>query len=91
MAPLNEVLSYASLHAFQMISLLALILVVVFGAIWLYDKSRGGYKAEVLVTDAEPEATRLGGPRRLALPPGTIGACRGAASVELILRRMARR
>jgi MFS family permease len=59
MGPLNEVLSYASLHAFQMISMLAVVLVVVFGAIWLYDKSRGGYKAEVLVTDAEPEATPL--------------------------------
>ena len=48
---LNEILSFASTSAFQKIIILPIILLVVFGAIYLWDKARGGYKAEVLTTD----------------------------------------
>jgi len=33
-------------YAFRYVSAAAIVLLVVFGAIWLWDKSRGGYKAE---------------------------------------------
>ena len=46
---LNEVLSVASQHSFRMVAILPAILLVVFGAVWLYDRSRGGYKAEKLI------------------------------------------
>jgi MFS family permease len=41
---LNEVLSIASQTSFRYVAVLPAILLVVFGAIWLYDKSKGGYK-----------------------------------------------
>lgn len=46
---LNEVLAIASRTSFRMVAILPAILLAVFGAIWLYDKSRGGYKAATLV------------------------------------------
>jgi predicted MFS family arabinose efflux permease len=46
---LNEVLAIASQTSFRRVAILPAILLVVFGAIWLYDKSRGGYKAATLV------------------------------------------
>src|SRR5712691_2274011 len=49
---LNEVLSAASQKSFQMVAILPAILLVVFGAIWLYDRARGGYKAEKIVPTA---------------------------------------
>jgi fucose permease len=45
---LNEVLSIAAQTSFRVVSILPAILLAVFGAIWLYDRSRGGYKAETL-------------------------------------------
>ncbi len=50
---LNEVLSLAAQKSFQMVAILPAILLVVFGAIWLHDRSRGGYKAEKIVSDEE--------------------------------------
>ena len=41
---LNEVLAIASQTSFRYVAVLPAILLVVFGAIWLYDKSKGGYK-----------------------------------------------
>jgi hypothetical protein len=46
---LNEVLGAAAQKSFQMVAILPAILLVVFGAIWLYDRARGGYKAEKIV------------------------------------------
>jgi len=43
---LNEVLGVAAQQSFRMVAILPAILLVVFGAIWLYDRSRGGYQAE---------------------------------------------
>ena len=43
---LNEVLGAAAQKSFRMVAILPAILLVVFGAVWLYDRSRGGYKAE---------------------------------------------
>jgi predicted MFS family arabinose efflux permease len=47
---LNEVLGAAAQKSFQMVAILPAILLLVFGAIWLYDRSRGGYKAEKIIT-----------------------------------------
>jgi hypothetical protein len=48
-ARLNEVLAIASQRSFKYVAVLPAILLVVFGAIWLYDKSRGGYKPVEIV------------------------------------------
>lgn len=49
---LNEVLTYASQYSFRVVALLPAILLLVFGAIWLYDKGRGGYKPVKIVSEA---------------------------------------
>jgi len=46
---LNEVLGIAAQSSFRAVAILPAILLAVFGAIWLYDKSRGGYKAATIV------------------------------------------
>ena len=46
---LNDVLIYASQHSFRIVAILPAILLVVFGAIWLYDKARGGYRPEKII------------------------------------------
>lgn len=46
---LNEVLGAAAQKSFQVVAILPAILLIVFGAIWLYDRSRGGYRAEKIV------------------------------------------
>jgi MFS family permease len=52
---LNEVLVYASQYSFRMVAMLPAILLLVFGGVWLYDQSRGGYKPEKILP-AEPAA-----------------------------------
>jgi hypothetical protein len=42
---LQQVLGLASQASFRAVAILPAILLVVFGAIWLYDRSRGGFKA----------------------------------------------
>jgi MFS family permease len=42
---LNQVLGIASQASFRAVAALPAILLVVFGAIWLYDRSKGGFKA----------------------------------------------
>jgi MFS family permease len=42
---LNTILGAASQASFRAVAILPAILLVVFGAIWLYDRSKGGYKA----------------------------------------------
>jgi fucose permease len=46
---LNEVLGLAAQKSFQMVAILPALLLVVFGGIWLYDRARGGYRAERIV------------------------------------------
>ena len=46
---LNEVLGAAAQQSFRMVAILPAILLIVFGVIWLYDRARGGYKAEKIV------------------------------------------
>ncbi len=48
-AKLEEVLGAAAQKSFQVVAILPAILLLVFGAIWLYDRSRGGYRAEKIV------------------------------------------
>jgi len=43
---LTEVLSVAAQISFRYVAALPAILLIVFGLIWLYDRSRGGYKPE---------------------------------------------
>jgi MFS family permease len=45
---LDQVLGMASQASFQAVAILPAILLVVFGAIWLYDRSRGGFKVSKL-------------------------------------------
>jgi hypothetical protein len=45
---LDQVLGMASQASFQAVAILPAILLIVFGAIWLYDRSRGGFKASKL-------------------------------------------
>jgi len=45
---LNRVLGIAAQTSFRAVAVLPAILLVVFGAIWLYDRSRGGFRAEAL-------------------------------------------
>jgi MFS family permease len=47
--------------AFRTVSRLPLLLIVIFGAIAIYDKMRGGYKAEVLISRAEENELFAGG------------------------------
>jgi MFS family permease len=46
---LNEVLGAAAQKSFRMVAILPAILLAVFGVIWLYDRARGGYKAEKIL------------------------------------------
>ena len=46
--------------AFRWVSILPLALVFIFGAIALWDKARGGYRPEILIT-REEEDELLGG------------------------------
>jgi len=41
---LNDVLALASQTSFRYVAILPAILLLVFGVVWLYDKSKGGYK-----------------------------------------------
>lgn len=56
---LNEVLGAAAQQSFRMVAILPAILLIVFGAIWLYDRARGGYKAEKIIP-GESAATPAG-------------------------------
>ncbi len=42
---LEQVLGMAAQASFRAVAILPAILLVVFGAIWLYDRSKGGFKA----------------------------------------------
>jgi MFS family permease len=46
---LNDVLVKASTQSFRIVAILPAILLIVFGAVWLRDKSKGGFKPEKLV------------------------------------------
>ena len=41
----NQIKGLAAQASFQAVAILPAILLVVFGAIWLYDRSKGGFKA----------------------------------------------
>ena len=51
-AALDQVQGQAAQASFRAVALLPLILLVVFGAIWFYDRSRGGYKAESIAASS---------------------------------------
>ena len=54
---LNHVLAIASQTSFRYVAILPAILLLVFGVVWLYDKSKGGYKPVKIVSvevGAEP-------------------------------------
>jgi len=43
---LNDVLVFASQRSFRIVAILPAILLAVFGAIWLRDRAKGGYRPE---------------------------------------------
>ena len=45
---MTEVVRYASVESFQSIAIVPLLLLPVFGIIWIYDRSKGGHKAEAI-------------------------------------------
>ena len=47
-AELDRVLGIAAQESFRRVAVLPALLLIVFAAIWLYDRSRGGYKAQKL-------------------------------------------
>jgi MFS family permease len=46
-----EVVRYASVESFQAVAIIPILLLPVFGAIWFYDRARGGHVAEVIGSD----------------------------------------
>lgn len=57
----NSALAYGYSVALRQMSLVPTVLIVLFGAIWFYDYTRGGYKPEVLLSEAEKEELYSGG------------------------------
>jgi MFS family permease len=51
---LDGVLAYAAQYSFRMVAILPAILLLVFGAIWLYDRARGGYRPEKILPVPAP-------------------------------------
>ena len=49
-----EVVRYASVESFQSVAIVPLLLLPVFGVIWLYDRKNGGHQAELI---GEPGAS----------------------------------
>jgi len=45
---MQEVIRYASVESFQSVAFVPLLLLPVFGLIWLVDRKKGGHQAEVL-------------------------------------------
>ena len=43
---LDRVLSLAAQASFRRVAILPAFLIIVFGAIWLYDRSKGGYQRQ---------------------------------------------
>jgi hypothetical protein len=42
---MTEVLKYSAPMAFRWVAILPAFLLIVFGAVWIWDKAHGGYKA----------------------------------------------
>jgi hypothetical protein len=55
-ARLNEVLTVASQSSFRSVAILPAILLLVFGAMWVYDRSRGGYRPATIGARTGSEA-----------------------------------
>jgi len=60
-APVRAAEAVGFSMAFRWVSALPVILVVIFGGIFLYDLSRGGYKPEILTSEREHEERLSGG------------------------------
>jgi MFS family permease len=50
---LNAILVYASQYSFRIVAILPAILLIVFGAIWLFDRARGGYAPDKILGKPE--------------------------------------
>ncbi len=55
---LQEVIRFASVESFQAVAFVPLILLPVFGVIWLFDRSRGGYHPEIIGEPGSPPPAR---------------------------------
>ncbi len=47
-AEMDEVIRYASVESFQSVAIIPLLLLPVFGLIWIYDRKKGGHKPEAI-------------------------------------------
>ncbi len=52
---LNPADNYGGRMSFRYVAPFAIIIIIVFGIIYLRDRAGGGYKAETLTTGGEPE------------------------------------
>ena len=71
---LNDILGQAAQASFRAVAVLPAILLFVFGAIWLYDRSKGGFKAvslsdPVSLSDQRHPAARFGQDDRAEADP----------------------
>jgi MFS family permease len=50
-AAMEEAVRYASVESFQAVAIVPVLLLPVFGAVWLYDRARGGHQVETLTSE----------------------------------------
>ena len=48
---MTEVLKFSAPMAFRWVAILPAVLLIVFGAVWMWDKAHGGYKAIKLTSE----------------------------------------
>jgi hypothetical protein len=55
---MQEAIRYASVESFQAVAFIPLLLLPVFGCIWLFDHKRGGHQAQVIGERGAPVAAK---------------------------------
>jgi fucose permease len=55
---MQEVVRYASVESFQAVAIVPLLLLPVFGLIWLFDRRRGGHAPEIIAEPGAPVSSR---------------------------------
>ena len=55
---LREVIRFASVESFQAVAYVPLVLLPVFGAIWIFDRKRGGHRPEIIGEPGSPVTAR---------------------------------
>jgi hypothetical protein len=55
---MQEAIRYASVESFQSVAFIPLLLLPVFGFIWIFDHKRGGHYAEIIGEAGAPVSSR---------------------------------